>query len=444
MAETIVLTITATHKTLQELLSDQQKSSAKYGTIRACLAFFLGGISSAIRFTSLAAFVPMGLILAFRRQPRSFGSMLGFLFGSCALFGLLGIVATLVVDKSFYGFWVVPFLGNFHFNVILGTVQKIAIGDQTCLVFYHLTCFSPLTGHGSLFGTHPFHWYLSAGIPAITGLLLPFLLLGLVRSSNSGRRSLWFIVFCYALTHSFSEHKEFRFLLPLLPIFCVLGGDGVHRFLDNNKRRSLWTTLAVLANLIPVLYLGLFHQRAPIDVNRAIVDLVKNEPQTYTIHYLLGCHSTPLLSHLHAPPVKFEPWALDCSPECRSNPKVICESDLFSQDPGQFMEDTYFHCNNFEEGTCVTDMRLFYPDFLVAYAEHVPSMRSRILSMGMIEAGRYVHGIKGMRIAGGRIELGTDSFVSGAFSTRSFFLGQVQIALDEMVLFQSKLVRPRY
>lgn len=65
----------------------------------------------------------MGLILAFRRQSRSVGSMLGFLFGSCALFGHLGILATLVVDKSFYGFWVVPFLGNFHFNVILGTVQ---------------------------------------------------------------------------------------------------------------------------------------------------------------------------------------------------------------------------------------------------------------------------------------------------------------------------------
>jgi hypothetical protein len=122
LAETVLLMISTTHKTLQELLGDQQKSSAKYGTVRACLAFFLGGISSAIRFTSLAAFVPMGFILAFRRQPGSVGSMLGFLFGSCALFGLLGIVATLVVDKIFYGFWVVPFLGNFHFNVILGTV----------------------------------------------------------------------------------------------------------------------------------------------------------------------------------------------------------------------------------------------------------------------------------------------------------------------------------
>jgi hypothetical protein len=229
-----------------------------------------------------------------------------------------------------------------------------------------------------------------------------------------------------------------------MPIFCVLGGEGVQRFLANNRRRSFWTTVAVLANLIPVLYLGLFHQRAPIDVNRAIVDIVKHEPQTYTIHYLMGCHSTPLLSHLHAPPVKFETWTLDCSPACRSNPKVVCESDLFSGNPGQFMEDTYFQCNNFEEGTCVTDFRLFYPDFAVVYAEHVPSTRSRILTMGMTEVGRYVHGIKGIRVAGGQIELGADSFISGVFSTRSFFSGQVQIALDEIVLFQSKLVHPHY
>jgi phosphatidylinositol glycan class B len=122
LAETVLLMITTTHKILQDLLGDQQKRPSKYGTVRACLAFFLGGISSAIRFTSLAAFVPMGLILASRRQG-GVGSMMGFLFGSCALFGLLGIVATLVVDKSFYGFWVAPFLGNFHFNVVLGRVQ---------------------------------------------------------------------------------------------------------------------------------------------------------------------------------------------------------------------------------------------------------------------------------------------------------------------------------
>jgi hypothetical protein len=116
-------------------------------------------------------------------------------------------------------------------------------------------------------------------------------------------------------------------------------------------------------------------------VNHKIVQLVEHEPQTYTIHYLMGCHSTPLLSHLHTPPVKFETWTLDCSPECRSSPKIEYESDSFSKEPGTFVEKTYFHCSDFEEGTCVTDLRIFYPDFLVANSGDLPEIGSGVSTM---------------------------------------------------------------
>jgi phosphatidylinositol glycan class B len=293
----------------------------------------------------------------------------------------------------------------------------------------------PLTGNGNLYGTHPFHWYISSGIPAISGLLLPFLLIAFFCEWSYGRRNLWIIVVCYTLTHSLSAHKEFRFLLPLLPLFCVIAAQPLQHFLKDNHLRKAWLTLGVLLNLVTVLYLGLFHQRAPIDVNRAIVNLVRREPQTYSIHYLMGCHSTPLLSHLHTPPVKFETWTLDCSPDCRSNSKIECESDRFSKHPARFMEETYFRCTDLEEGICVSDNRFMYPDFLVAFAGELPSMKSQISSMGLKEVARFPQGIIGASLFGGAVRLGEIS--SNTYTKVSLF-DLVELSLDEMVLFASK------
>ena len=72
-----------------------------------CLAFYLGGICCSIRFTCLASFVPMGLILSLQRR-----STIKFLFGFCLIPGLLGLGTTLLIDRYMYGFWAIPVLGN--------------------------------------------------------------------------------------------------------------------------------------------------------------------------------------------------------------------------------------------------------------------------------------------------------------------------------------------
>jgi hypothetical protein len=64
----------------------------------------------------------MGLILAYTTYTTIKLRIL-YLFGVCALFGLLGLLSTFVLDRIMYGFWAIPMLGNFHFNVIQGTVN---------------------------------------------------------------------------------------------------------------------------------------------------------------------------------------------------------------------------------------------------------------------------------------------------------------------------------
>lgn len=243
-------------------------------------------------------------------------------------------------------------------------------------------------------------------------------------------------------------------------MFCVLAGESVGRLLTDPKADTIkqqnripnWRRIIafVSINIVPVFYLGLLHQRAPIEVNKRIVELipqrrrngVKGPPQTYSVHYLMACHSTPLLSHLHAPPVKFDTWYLDCSPGCRSDPQEVCESDLFEQHPGMFMEQMYFRCESVEEGVCVTDNRIMYPDFLVTFSGYAPSMKSRISTMGLSEVGRFAHGINGVRIkipsSQVLMEFGSDAFLSAAYTSISLMFGMVELKLDEMVLYASK------
>eukprot|EP00978_Attheya_sp_CCMP212_P023433 scaffold71755_cov88-Attheya_sp.AAC.1 len=142
---------------------------------RAKLAFVLGGWSVAIRFTSLSAWIPMGLLLARQQQTQREQQLLvipsketanvcwkrkrrrllefgGYVWKVPALFGALGVGLAMILDRYCFGMgrWVIPAWGSFEFNV--------------------------LQGNGALYGTHPWHWYATAGLPAILGVLLPLLI----------------------------------------------------------------------------------------------------------------------------------------------------------------------------------------------------------------------------------------------------------------------------
>eukprot|EP00980_Cylindrotheca_fusiformis_P009372 scaffold2047_cov129-Cylindrotheca_fusiformis.AAC.51 len=248
-------------------------------------------------------------------------------------------------------------------------------------------------------------------------MLLPLLISDLLSTWTYGKRNLWIVAICSTMLHSFSEHKEFRFLLPLLPIFCLLSGEKIV-LLSVRKWGKCLLVLGAFINYNIVVYLGLFHQRGVISVNREIVQRVEQKSQTYSIHYLMGCHSTPLLSHLHTPPVKFETWYLDCSPECRTNPSLECESDQFSRDPGQFMKDAY--------------LRRPYPDFLVVRSEDLPKMGAKATKI-MNEVARFPNGING-------IQFGQDKQADSynPFGETWHIIGLVALRLDEVVLFQHK------
>ena len=375
--------------------TEEKKVSARTRPIRlnSALAFILGGLSVCVRFTAIAAWIPIGIICSVRKKTTR--ERLATLFGLCACFGCLGILLGAVLDRILYGFWALPFLGSIHFNVI--------------------------QGNGSLYGTHHPLWYLFAGLPAISGTLLPLFLIitpmTFTESNFNTRKVAVSIILFYVALHSFSAHKEFRFILPILHLICALSAyciveyyiPLVDQFVSGincaSRRRFIFCYLPLLLLNYPhLIFLASTHQAASIGINRKIVKHIQemekgtsnhgreHDPGTreYNIHYLMGCHSTPLYSHLHVRGTRIRARALDCSPQCRADPNTLCEADHFQDDPLSFIKKSYTNKKS-------------VPDFIAIFDESVreEKVRQTLLDMGMSELARAPHEIDSLRLVKG-------------------------------------------
>ena len=266
------------------------------------------------------------------------------------------------------------------------------------------------------------------------------------------------IIITYVGIHSVSPHKEFRFILPILPLICVLSGHVIYNqtikdddALRNEGKKMMSSTLNgkskhkkivliyllfFLLNIPHLLFLSLIHQAAPISINKSIVRAIietekkiMEEPfkpesftnvkefydpnHSYTVHYLMGCHSAPVFSHLHIPSIVIDVWALDCSPKCRAEKNLTCESDLFHNDPLSFVNQSYFDaltherkhdCRNNDDiqtQTC-TNLnhnltRKIAPDFIVIFEGDAVNIAMMLEKMQFMKVSKYPHSITGMR-----------------------------------------------
>lgn len=159
--------------------------------------------------------------------------------------------------------------------------------------------------------------------------------------------------------HSTSPHKEFRFLLPVLPIAHAYAGQAVSALLAaagrpggssdpgqrQQRQRRLGTVATVALFMLHVpaaLYLSVWHQSGALSAvdavareipafvasKMAVAMAAGGEPSVdVSVHFLMPCHSAPLHSHLHFRGErggreggavwsgKPSLWSLDCSPK---------------------------------------------------------------------------------------------------------------------------------
>lgn len=141
---------------------------------------------------------------------------------------LTGLTATVVVDSYFWQqFPLWPELAAFKFNVI--------------------------SGQASAWGTHPWYFYFANSIPRL--LLNPLTYLVGIPSSlflpSTRRASISLVVpsLAYVALYSFLPHKEWRFIIYIIPPLTAAAALGTSYIWTHRTRSTLYRVLSILIPL---------------------------------------------------------------------------------------------------------------------------------------------------------------------------------------------------
>lgn len=239
----------------------------------------VASISCVFRPTNALIWGFLGLVLIKRSPYRA------KIAGLSLIVVLLTFAANFGIDFMYFGRPVLPIVKFLQFNLF-----------QSLAHFY---------------GSMPWHYYLSQGLPILLIGFLPFTLVDLAKPKASISSGLiTFIVLVYSLL----RHKEFRFLYPILPVLHL---RTLNSFLNPPAMIQKYATKTILIslcilNITVATFFNTVHQRGVIDVMKYL----RNNKEVSSVGFLMPCHSTPWQSHLHLPSLREESnlWFLTCEP----------------------------------------------------------------------------------------------------------------------------------
>lgn len=234
------------------------------------------------------------------------------------------------------------FIGLITLSICVG-IDSYCYGKFTVPLweFFKLNVFKDV---GTWYGSQPWHWYITNGLPAVLSIhLIP---LGLsiiqaIRQRDSNRIALIITFVFSVIILSLIPHKEFRFLLPILPIALYLSSDYISRWSRKANILYLWLTafIILVSNVLPAGYLGAVHQRGTLDVMEPLAELANSRSKDTSFLFLMPCHSTPMYSHLH---VNVTTRFLTCEPNLENeNTTYMDEADVFYENPNKWLHAEY-------------------------------------------------------------------------------------------------------
>ncbi|KAL6980644.1 Mannosyltransferase aptg1 [Sarracenia purpurea var. burkii] len=295
--------------------SDVPSVSRKWGLVVAALA-------CAIRPTSAITWAYVGLLELLMTRDK-----LRFIFLEVAPIGVLVLALACLMDRLMYGSWV--------------------------LVPFNFLKFNFLSSGGDYYGTHKWHWYFTQGFSVMLFTFLPFSIAGNIWSKKWKLSGLiaWVLGF-----YSVLGHKEFRFVLPVLPIALIFSGYSLATIGNPDSsygrrkgsstiqtkcpsKKHLAVFLLLATNLPMAFYMSLVHQdtnEIEYKLTEGICDFAQkaHDGKVLNVLFLMPCHATPYYSTMHRNlPMRF----LDCSPSEEKG--VIDESDRFMMDPAGFASE---------------------------------------------------------------------------------------------------------
>ncbi|XP_057833988.2 mannosyltransferase APTG1 isoform X1 [Cryptomeria japonica] len=330
---------------------------AHYSPMSRKIALFVAAICCAIRPTSAVLWFYLGIIHLYKAHDKT-----KFLFFELIPIGAIVLVTTCLLDRWMYGTWILVPLNFLKFNF--------------------------LSAGGDYYGTHPWHWYFTQGFPAMAFTFLPLSVAGIWLSKEWQLAGL--IGWVLGL-YSVLGHKEFRFVLPVLPITMMFSGYSLaeldkHSFPSQQKMGKLNETkkwswkfyvifILLITNIPTALYMSLVHQRGSEAV---MIFLAKEADKGHvqSVTFLMPCHATPYYASVHK---NLTMRFLDCTPSDvgSSTEQIMDESDCFIRDPLGFASN-------------MLDS-LPLPSHLVLFDAQEVQLRDILALHGYIKAQKYFH-----------------------------------------------------
>ncbi|CAA7407566.1 unnamed protein product [Spirodela intermedia] len=329
-----------------------ESSSKKAQTGSRKFALLIAALACIVRPTSAITWLYLGIWEFVKADDRY-----KFLFLEVFPIGILVLVLSCMLDWLMYGSLVFVPLNFLKFNL--------------------------LSSGGDYYGTHKWHWYFTQGFPAMLLTFLPFSLIGIIHSKKWRPSGLvaWVLG-----VHSILGHKEFRFVLPVLPLALMFSGYFLAAVpgcapRDHNRKissffirfpsRKYFMLFLIATNVPMALYMSLVHQRGSEDVMNFLAYEAR-DGKVKSILFLTPCHATPYYSTLHEKvPMQF----LDCSPTLEKG--ALDESDQFMRNPTAFMSDMVGNWS--------------LPSHIVLFDSEESQLRDFLFSHSFSEVKRFFH-----------------------------------------------------
>ncbi|XP_043788167.1 GPI mannosyltransferase 3 [Apis laboriosa] len=237
---------------------------------------------------------------------------------------------------------------------------------------------------GNSYGTQHFLWYIICGLPVLLGCYYIVFLLCIWQimkhPSFFHYQAVMLFVICWTLSiYSLLSHKEFRFLLPLLPMcIYICTSCTFHLNMKFMKTaRKIFVGFLILSNVLPGLYFNLIHQRGSLDVMNILHKEITNNKNTNNILFLTPCHATPLYSHLH---INVSIKILTCEPNLTNNINYMDETDIFFTNPMQWLVENYDINKN-----------ITIPNYIILFDNIVPKIDRFLSHYQLLSEIFYTH-----------------------------------------------------
>ncbi|XP_015430079.1 PREDICTED: GPI mannosyltransferase 3-like [Dufourea novaeangliae] len=198
---------------------------------------------------------------------------------------------------------------------------------------------------GDFYGTQHLLWYAFCGLPVLLGPYYVVFLLCIWQITKYSacfyRQTIMLFVISWTICiYSLLSHKEFRFLLPLLPMLILICTSCTPRLNVKFSKltRKIFVILLIVTNIVPGFYFSMIHQRGALDAMNILRKEITNTSNTTNMLFLTPCHATPLYSHLH---VNLPIRILTCEPNFHNSTNYVDEADAFLADPMQWLSHNY-------------------------------------------------------------------------------------------------------